>query len=121
VCVCECVCVCVCVQLAAALSASTGKTVLPLARLWSTCSCMAAALSASTGKTVEYVTVQLPYDAVKASFIEKGWPAWQVGGLLELFRAVDAGAYGFGLGDYNAITGKEPTTVAQFVEGHWRQ
>lgn len=75
---------------------------------------LAAALSASTGKTVEYV--QLPYDAVKASFIEKGWPAWQVGGLLELFRAVDAGAYGFGLGDYTAITGKEPTTVAQFVE-----
>ena len=78
------------------------------------CVQLAAALSASTGKTVEYV--QLPYDAVKASFIEKGWPAWQVGGLLELFKAVDAGAYGFGLGDYTAITGKEPTTVAQFVE-----
>jgi hypothetical protein len=75
---------------------------------------LAAALSASTGKTVEYV--QLPYDAVRASFIEKGWPAWQVGGLLELFRAVDAGAYGYGLGDYATITGKEPTTVAEFVE-----
>jgi hypothetical protein len=75
---------------------------------------LAAALSAATGKTIEYVA--LPYDAVKASFIEKGWPAWQVGGLLELFRAVDAGAYGFGGDDFKAITGKEPTTVHQYAE-----
>ena len=75
---------------------------------------LAAALSASTGKTVEYV--QLPYDAVRASFIEKGWPAWQVGGLLELFRAVDAGAYGFGGADFKTITGKDPVTVTQYAQ-----
>jgi hypothetical protein len=75
---------------------------------------LAAALSAATGKTIEYV--QLPYEAVQASFLEKGWPAWQVEGLLELFRSIDALSYGYAHDDFQAITGKEPTTVAQWAE-----
>ena len=37
---------------------------------------LAAAFTAELGKPIEYV--QLPYEAVSASFLEKGWPAWQV-------------------------------------------
>ena len=37
---------------------------------------LAAAFSASLGKPVEYVRV--PYEGARASFLEKGWPAWQV-------------------------------------------
>ena len=40
----------------------------------------------------------------------------QVGGLLELFRAIDAGAYGYGVEDFKDITGKEPTSIAEYVE-----
>jgi hypothetical protein len=75
---------------------------------------LAAALSAATGKTIEYV--QLSYEAVEASFLEKGWPAWTVAGLLDLFRSINALSYGYDHSDFKAITGKEPVTPAQYTE-----
>jgi uncharacterized protein YbjT (DUF2867 family) len=75
---------------------------------------LAASLSSSVGKSVEYV--QVPYEAASASFLEKGWPAWQVAGLVELFRAIDADTYSYPQGDFTAITGKAPTSIEQWVE-----
>jgi len=75
---------------------------------------LAAAFTASLGKPVEYV--QVPYDAAKESFVSKGWPEWQVNGLLEVFRSVDAGTYSFFNTDFKSITGREPTSVQQWVE-----
>ena len=75
---------------------------------------LAAAFTASTGKPVQYV--QVPYAAAEASFLEKGWPAWQVTGLLQLFKQVDAGAYGFADEDFTAITGKAAKGVTQWVD-----
>jgi NAD(P)H dehydrogenase (quinone) len=37
---------------------------------------LAAAFTAALGKPVEYV--QVSYEAARASFLEKGWPEWQV-------------------------------------------
>lgn len=72
----------------------------------------AAAFTATLGKPVEYV--QVPYDAAEASFLEKGWPAWQVKGLLELLRGVEAGEHSFP-SDVKALTGRDATTVQQWV------
>ncbi len=75
---------------------------------------LAAAFTASTGKTVEYV--QVPFEAAEASFLEKGWPAWQVTGLIEYLKAVDLGVAGYADEDFKTITGKAPQTVQQWVE-----
>lgn len=75
---------------------------------------LAELFSEALGKSVEFVEVSL--EDAKQSFLAKGWPAWQVGGLLELFRAIDAGAYGYGVEDFKDITGKEPTSIAEYVQ-----
>ena len=59
---------------------------------------------------------QVPWEAAEASFLEKGWPAWQVVGLLELLKQVDSGAYGYADEDFKTVTGKDPTSVQQWVE-----
>lgn len=43
---------------------------------------LSSAFTTALGKTVEYV--QVPYDAARSSFIEKGWPAWQVCAVMTL-------------------------------------
>jgi uncharacterized protein YbjT (DUF2867 family) len=37
---------------------------------------LAATLSTALGRTIDYV--QVPYEAAKKSFMDKGWPEWQV-------------------------------------------
>jgi len=39
----------------------------------------------------------------------------QVGGLIELFKAVDGGAYGYHADDFTEITGKPATTIQQYI------
>jgi uncharacterized protein YbjT (DUF2867 family) len=75
---------------------------------------LAAALTTALGRPIDYV--QVPYEAAKKSFVDKGWPEWQVGGLLELFRMMDAGAYGYSTDDFTTITGRAPTSVQAWVE-----
>ncbi len=75
---------------------------------------LAAAFTASTGKPVEYVHV--PFEATEASFLELGWPAWRVSGLIEILRAVDLGVAGYAADDFKTITGKAPQTIQEWVE-----
>lgn len=75
---------------------------------------VAAALSAATGKTVEYV--QLPHDTLKASFLESGRAPWQVAGMFDSIRAIDAGAYGYDHSDFKTLTGKEPKTLVEWAD-----
>jgi uncharacterized protein YbjT (DUF2867 family) len=56
-------------------SAHAGKTYNIVGPAYSNAE-LATAFSSALGKPVEYV--QVPYDGARASFIEKGWPAWQV-------------------------------------------
>ncbi len=75
---------------------------------------LAAAFTATLGKPIEFVEV--PYEGAKASFLEKGWPEWQVNGIIELFKAINGGAYGYHHDDFTDITGKAPTTIQQYIE-----
>jgi hypothetical protein len=38
-----------------------------------------------------------------------------VNGLLELFRAIDAGAYGYGAEDFKEVTEKDPTGIFDYI------
>jgi hypothetical protein len=42
-------------------------------------------------------------------------PPPQVNGVLELFRLIDAGVYGYAHDDFADITGKAPTGIQQYV------
>jgi hypothetical protein len=139
---------------------------------------LAAAFSSTLGKPVEYV--QVPFEAAKKSFVDKGFPEWQVRcglsiarcclslsiavalspsplpcpwswscvsvrclrallllllscadrctcvrwhrccdqaeGAMELYRAVNAGSYGYSSLDFVRLTGKEPQSIAQWVQ-----
>jgi hypothetical protein len=75
---------------------------------------LAEALSTATGKPVEYV--QLPHDTLKASFLESGRSQWQVVGMFDSIRAIDAGAYGYDYSDFKTLTGKEPKSLAEWAE-----
>jgi uncharacterized protein YbjT (DUF2867 family) len=75
---------------------------------------LAAALTTALGRPIDYV--QVPYEAAKKSFVDKGWPEWQAGGVMELLRMVDAGAYGYSTDDFTTITGRAPTSVQAWVE-----
>jgi NAD(P)H dehydrogenase (quinone) len=75
---------------------------------------VAAALSKSLGRDIEYV--QIPYDAAFESFVGAGWPAWQVKGLLEIFRACDAGEFVYDDSVLARVLGRPPLTIEEWVE-----
>jgi len=77
---------------------------------------LAQAFTSALGKTVEYE--QVSYDNMRKCFLEKGMPEWLVCGMLEIFRAMDAGAFGFADDDFLCLTGKEPHSVQQWVEAN---
>ena len=75
-----------------------------------------AAFSDVLGKEIKYVRV--PYEAAKKAFMDKGFPEWQVDGILELYRLIDSGSpltNQANLGDFTAITGEQPTTIKSWV------
>lgn len=74
----------------------------------------AEAFTSTLGKTVEYV--QIPYEDAEKSFLDKGWPAWQVKGLMELYKSIDAGTYDFPINDFKTIVGRRPTTIEEWIE-----
>jgi len=66
---------------------------------------VAAAFSEALGKQITYV--QVPYDAAKQSFLQAGYPEWQVDGILELYKLMDGGSpvtNEADTGDYTQIT-----------------
>ena len=73
---------------------------------------VAAALGEALGKTVTYNRVS--YDDAKKAFMGMDFPEWQVGGVLELFKLMNAGdpiISTTDVGDYKKITGEEPTSL----------
>ena len=77
---------------------------------------VAAAFSEALGKQITYV--QVPYDAAKQSFLQAGYPEWQVDGILELYKLIDSGSpvtNEADTGDYTQITGEQPTNLKAWV------
>jgi len=75
---------------------------------------LAESLSGVMGKKIEYE--QLSSDSLRKAFLDKGLPAWLVTGLLELFRAADAGALGFADDDFVCLTGQKPLPIHSWVQ-----
>ena len=77
---------------------------------------VAAAFGEALGKTVTYNRVS--YDAAKQTFIGAGFPEWQVNGVLELFKLIDSAdpvITTTNVGDYNLITGEQPTSLRAWI------
>lgn len=77
---------------------------------------LSKAFSQEIGKQVLVTTVT--YDKAKESFLEMGFPEWQVDGILELYRSIDEGKPGTlsrHLDDIKHITGEPATSMEQWV------
>jgi len=77
---------------------------------------LASALSTALGRQVRYE--QRPVDAVKSFYMAKGWPEWQVNGLLQLLRKSDEGSYNYKGGDLRELIGRDGVTIQQWVDEH---
>jgi uncharacterized protein YbjT (DUF2867 family) len=75
---------------------------------------LAAAYSDALERQIE--CVQVTFEAAEKTFRDKGWPEWQVQGLLEVFRAIDAGVYGYGDADFPVITGHRALRIGEWVQ-----
>ena len=77
---------------------------------------LAKAFSEVLGKEIKYI--QVPYDAAKQAFLGKGYPEWQVDGVLEIFKLIDNDAPETNQSDlsvYKTLTGEEPTSVKAWI------
>ena len=77
---------------------------------------IATTFSDALGKQITYT--HITYEAAKKSFLELGFPEWQINGILEQFKLFDSGApetNTANLSDYETITGGKPTTVKAWV------
>jgi len=76
---------------------------------------LAAAFSLVLNKEVKYV--QVSYEAAKKSFMDSGYPEWQVDGLMELFKMIDADSKvtNHETQDFKKITNRNPTTMQTWV------
>ena len=77
---------------------------------------VAEGFSDALGKEVKYVRV--PYEAAKKAFLEMGFPEWQVDGILELFKLIDAAnpvMSNSDLGTFTEITGDQPTDLKKWL------
>lgn len=75
---------------------------------------VARAFSTVLGKEIKYV--QVPYDQFRSTLLSAGIEEWQADGILELKRDIDMGAtYYQASPDFKAITGRDPTTLEQWV------
>ena len=73
---------------------------------------VAKAFTEVLGKEVKYVRV--PYDAAKQSLLQKGLPEWQIDGLMEMYKLIDAGSPATTLAnftDFEKLTGEKPTSL----------
>ncbi len=70
--------------------------------------------SEALGKEVKYV--RLPYEVARETFQKGGLPEWQLSGMLEMFKKIDAGACtSKNLENYNKITGDQPTDLKKWL------
>jgi uncharacterized protein YbjT (DUF2867 family) len=75
--------------------------------------------SSALGKEIKYVRV--PYEAVAKSLLEKGVPQWQVDGMFQYYKLIDAANPVPTVGDtesFAAITGEQPTTLKKWLAKH---
>ncbi|XP_041379587.1 LOW QUALITY PROTEIN: NAD(P)H azoreductase-like, partial [Gigantopelta aegis] len=75
---------------------------------------LAKAFTEGSRKRIKYV--QVPYDACKRRFLGKGYPEWQVDGILEIFKLIDNDSCPpvnnqADLSVYKTLTGEEPTSI----------
>ena len=76
----------------------------------------AAAFTEALGKEVKFV--QVPPEAAKQALVGKGWPEWQVDGLLEIMKLIEEGTSIFSVGDagvLKSLTGEEPISMKAWV------
>ena len=72
--------------------------------------------SKALGKEIKYT--RIPYEATKQAFLGAGLQEWQVNGLLELMKLMNAGAPEINiadLSDFEKITGEKPTTFSDWI------
>ena len=77
---------------------------------------LAAALGEALGEKITYNRV--PYEDAKKSFLEMGLPQWQIDGMIMQYKLTDAGdpaAITTIVGDYQKITGEQPTSLKAWV------
>jgi uncharacterized protein YbjT (DUF2867 family) len=76
---------------------------------------LAQYFSLALNKEVKYV--QVPYEGFKKSMMEHKFPEWQVDGIGELYKMIDADnkTTNHESGDIKKIIGREPTTVQQWI------
>lgn len=77
---------------------------------------LSKAYSEAVGKQVLVTTVT--YNQSKESFLQMGFPEWQVDGILELYKSIDDGKPGTlskQLNDIKYITGEPATTMKEWV------
>jgi uncharacterized protein YbjT (DUF2867 family) len=78
---------------------------------------LAAAFTKTLGK--EVTMTQVPYGAAKEAFMGMGFPEWQVDGIMELYKFIDADSEWTNekeTGDIEKITGEKATTMEEWVE-----
>ena len=59
---------------------------------------------------------QVPFEAASKAFADAGTPEWVIKGSMQLYELMNAGCSGLSVDDFVAITGKQPTSVQQWVE-----
>ena len=77
---------------------------------------LAAAFTEALGKEVKFV--QVPPEAAKQAMVGKGWPEWQVDGILEILKLVEEGDSILTVGDadaFRSLTGEDPTSMKEWV------
>ena len=77
---------------------------------------LAAAFTEALGKEVKFV--QVPLEAAKQAMVGKGWPEWQVDGLLEIMKLIEEGTSFFSVEDagvLESLIGEEPTSMKAWV------
>uniref|UniRef100_A0A1X7U0I5 NmrA-like family domain-containing protein 1 n=1 Tax=Amphimedon queenslandica TaxID=400682 RepID=A0A1X7U0I5_AMPQE len=77
---------------------------------------LAAAFTEALGKEVKFI--QVPPEAAKQGMVGKGWPEWQVDGILEVIKLTEEGTSFFSIGDagvLKSLTGEEPTSMKAWV------
>lgn len=77
---------------------------------------VAQGFSTALGKEVKYVRV--PYEAAKESFLDMGFPEWQVNGILELYKLIDCSNPVMFSSDgetVTKITGGQPTDLKKWL------
>ena len=77
---------------------------------------VADALSSAVGYDVQFVSV--PDDAARAAMTETGMPRFIVDNLVTLFGFLRQGAQQGTTNDVHTLTGRNPSSIAQFVADH---